>query len=161
MGRLYVVQTNGVNLAEVRDLYEVLAATDKPLRVCGWFLSQTSDVGDAAEQVLRVETVRGVGTVTSGSGGTSPTIHPVDDRDAAAAATVEANNTTRMAVGTGTLETLEQYGWNVRIPWLHVFPTHPIDWRPFVKPGDRWTLAVPAISNALNPFASTLWVEEL
>lgn len=159
MGRIYMVQTNGITLDEDRDLFEVLAGADVPVRIHGWSLVQTSDVGDAAEEVVRLETVRGVGAVTSGSGGTSPTVHPLDDQDGAADTVVEANNTTRMAVGSGTLETLEQFGWNIRIPWVHFYTP---ELRPRVDPDDRWTLGIlaAALADAVT-FSSTLWFEEI
>lgn len=158
MGVLYSTQTSAVTLAEARDFYEVLAATAKPVLIHGWFLYQISDVGDAAEEIVRLDVVRGVGTVTSGSGGTSPSVHPINDNHAAVAATIEANNTTRMVVGTGTLETLESYGWNVRIPWFHLFTP---ELRPRVNPGDRWTLALPTAPTDALTFGSTLWLEEI
>lgn len=102
---------------------------------------QTSDVGDAAEEILRLEIVRGVGTVTSGSGGSTPTAQAREDGDTAFGGTVEANNTTRMATGTGTLETLEQYGWNIRMPMEKIYTP---ECRPVISPSNRWTLALPA-----------------
>ena len=158
MGRIYSAQVSGVSVTALQDFFEVLAATGKPVLIHGWSLFQTSDVGDAAEEVLRVETVRGAGAVTSGSGGTSPTIVQRDDADTAAGATVEANNTTRMATGSGSLEVLEQYGWNVRIPWVHYYTP---EMRPRVVPGDRWTLALPAAPLDGLTVGATIWFEEV
>lgn len=141
MGRMYTTQVAAVAVTAAQDFWEILAATGKPIRIHGWGLMQTTDMGDAAEEVLRINEVRGVGAVTSGSAGSSPTVHPLDDNDAASGATVEANNTTRMAVGTGTLETLSERGWNIRIP-LDVIYTP--EMRPRVNPGDRWTLGLVA-----------------
>lgn len=141
MGRMYSTMVAAVVVTTAQDFWEILAATAKPIRIHGWGLMQTTDLGDTAEEVLRVNEVRGVGSVTSGSGGTSPTVHPLDDNDAANGATVEANNTTRMVVGSGTLETLTERGWNIRIP-LEVIYTP--EMRPRVNPGDRWTLGLVA-----------------
>lgn len=147
MGRMYTTQTNGVTYNEARDFWEILAATAKPVYIHEWEIFQTSDVGDTQEEIIRIEEIRGVGSVTSGSGGSSPTVHPIDDNSAPVGATVEANNTTRMAVGTGTLETLGQYGWNVRIP---LTKTYTPETRPRVNPGDRWTLGSGAPADALT-----------
>lgn len=152
MGRIYQTMTAAVAVTTAIDLWEILAATAKPVRIHAWGICQTTDLGDAQEEVLRINEVRGVSTVTSGSGGSSPTVHPLDDNDAACGATVEANNTTRMAVGTGTLETLTERGWNIRIP-LEVIYTP--ETRPRVNPGDRWTLgivAAPADSVTISTF---------
>lgn len=140
MGRMYTVEKADVAVSALQDLIEILAPTDAVVVIHEWEVFQTSDVGDAAEEILRLETVRGVGSVTSGSGGTTPTAQPVQDGDTAFGGTVEANNTTRMAAGTGTLETLEQRGWNVRIPFPKVYTP---ETRPVISPGNRWTLALP------------------
>lgn len=139
MGRMYTAQFSAVAVTVAQDLFEILAATGKTVVVHEWAVFQTSDVGDAAEEIRRLECVRGVGSVTSGSGGSTPTAQPVCDSDAAAGATVEANNTTRMAAGTGSLETLEQRGWNVRVPYERVYTP---ETRPVVTPGNRWTVAL-------------------
>lgn len=141
MGRMYTVQTNGVAVTAAQDLLEILAPTDAIVVVHEWEVFQTSDVGDAAEELLRIETVRGVGAVTSGSGGSTPTAQPVQDGDNAFGGTVEANNTTRVVAGSGTLETLEQRGWNVRVPLSRVYTP---EQRPVISPGNRWTLSLPA-----------------
>ena len=158
MGRMYTVQFNGVAITALQDLFEVLTATDSVALIHGFSLFQTSDVGDAAEEILRLETVRGIGTVTSGSGGSTPTAQPVDDGDAAFGGTVEANNTTRLAVGTGSLETLEQFGWNVRIPVVHFYTP---ELRPLIKPGERWTLSLPAAPADSITTSGMLWLEEI
>lgn len=158
MGRMYTTQTAAVAVTAAVDLYEVLAATAKPIRIHAWGIMQTTDVGDAAEEVLRINEVRGVGSVTSGSGGTSPTVHPLDDNDATAGATVEANNTTRMAVGTGTLETLSERGWNIRIPYECIYTP---EMRPRVNPGDRWTIGIVAAPADSVTISTYLVFEEL
>lgn len=141
MGRKYTVQANAVAITAAQDLIEIAAPTDAIVKVLSWEVFQTSDTGDAAEEILRLETVRGVGTVTSGSGGTTPTPQPIEDGDPAFGGTVEANNTTRMAAGTGTLETLEQRGWNVRVPIQMIYTP---EMQPVISPGNRWTLSLPA-----------------
>lgn len=158
MGRMYQTMTAAVAVTTAIDLWEILAATAKPIRIHGWTLSQTTDVGDAAEEVLRINEVRGVGTVTSGSGGSSPTVHPLDDNDAAVGATVEANNTTRMAAGTGTLETLSERGWNIRIPFEVIYTP---EMRPRVNPGDRWTLGIVAAPADSVTISTSITFEEI
>ena len=141
MGRLYTVQANGVAVTAAQDLLEILAPADAIVVVHEWEVFQSSDTGDAAEELLRLETVRGIGSVTSGSGGSSVTAQPVQDGDAAFGGTVEANNTTRVVAGSGTLETLEQRGWNVRMPQRCVYTP---EQRPVISPSNRWTLSLPA-----------------
>jgi len=158
MGRRYTAQVNGVAVTAAQDVFEIAAPADAVVVVHGWSLLQTTDVGDAAEEVLLVSTVRGVGSVTSGSGGSTPTAQPLEDGDAAFGGTVEANNTTRMAAGTGTLETLEQHGWNVRIPLVHFYPP---ELRPVISPSNRWTLSLPAAPADSITTSACVWFEEI
>jgi len=155
---MYTIQTNGVTLDEIRDFFEILAPTDGIVKIHGFSLLQTSDVGDAAEEILRLQTIRGEGSVTSGSGGSTPTAAPVDGGDAAFGGTVEANNTTAMVAGSGTLVTLEQFGWNVRIPMMHWWTP---ETRPVITPGERWVLNSPGDTVDPLTFSSTLWLEEI
>lgn len=141
MGRMYTAQFSAVAVTAAQDLFEIAAPADAVVIVHEWGVFQTTDVGDAAEEILRLETTRGVGTVTSGSGGTTPTAQPIQDGDPNFGGTVEANNTTRMAAGTGTLETLVQHGWNVRVPLEKVYTPQQM---PVISPSNRWTLALPA-----------------
>jgi len=159
--RMYQAQFNSVTWAATTalDFFEVLAASGKPVAIHGFVLFQISDVGDAAEEILRLEEVRGVSTVTSGSGGSTPTIYAKGRNDVAAGAVVEANNTTRLATGTGTLQNMGQRGWNVRIP-LEVIYTP--EMRPIILPGEYWTIGM---TNAGPVDALTgsgcIWFEEL
>lgn len=115
MGRLYVVPYAGTitNAGGDVDLFEIAPADDKPIKLRGFCLGQTSEVGDAAEEGLRISVIRLPATFTSGSGGSTPVGSPMDSADSAHGATLEANNTT---VGTtsGTAITLYDYAWNLR-----------------------------------------------
>jgi len=94
------------------DWLELQAADDKPLRLRGLILSQTSEVGDAQEEGLRFSILRLAATFTSGDGtGTTPI--PVDDLDPAAAMTAEVFGVT-VATTSGATVTLAEFGWNVR-----------------------------------------------
>jgi hypothetical protein len=84
-------------------------------RVCMW---QTTDLKDAEEEVLRVEWVRG--NATSGSGGQTTVITPLNAFDAAATFAAELLNTT--VASTGSPVSLAPMGWNVRIPLDILYP---------------------------------------
>src|SRR4051812_5420485 len=109
-GRMYTVSTAGVSASAAQDLIEITPADDKPIVIHAVYLSQTSDFGDAQDEVLRWEIIRGF--TASGSAGTAPTPRPSNRSDAAAAFTAEMNNTT--VATTGTTNTLHEDGWNVR-----------------------------------------------
>lgn len=150
MGRRHTATFKGIAVTAAQDLFEIAAPADAIVVIHEWEMSQTSEVGDAAEEQLLLTTNRGVGSVTSGSGGSSVTPQPVEDGDAAFGGTVERNNTTIMAVGTGTLEELEAFGWNVRVPLRQVYTPEA---RPVISPSNRWTLeleSTPADSITMN-----------
>lgn len=60
----------GVATTAAVDLFEVTLNTGAAVRVAGLWVSQSSDVGDAAEEMIRWRIVQG--NTTSGSGGASP-----------------------------------------------------------------------------------------
>lgn len=114
MGRIYYVAYTGTLTAAGgnADLLEVLPADDKPVKLRGLVLSQTSEVGDAAEEGLQVVVKRLAATVTSGNG-TAVTPAPVDSADAAFGGTAECNSAT-IATTTGATTNLAYLGWNIR-----------------------------------------------
>lgn len=113
--RRYSVPYQGTitNAGGDTDLFEILPADDKPVKLFGLKLGQISEVGDAAEEGLRISIIRMSATVTSGSGGSAVTPALEDSADAAAGFTAEANNTT-IATTSGTATVLEEIGWNIR-----------------------------------------------
>lgn len=140
------------------DIFEILAPASSTIMILGAKLYQTSDLGDAAEEILDLEWVRGDGTVTSGSGGSTGTPQPLDNGDGAAGATVEYNNTTRMAVGTGVLDILDKHGWNIRAPEIDI----PIpEMRNLIAPNDRITLSLNTAPADEITLGGTIWFVEL
>lgn len=115
MGRIYSVSYQGTitNAGGDTDLLEILPADDKPVKLRGFSLAQVSEVGDSAEEGLRISVIRLPATVTGGSGGSSATPAPCDSADAAAGAAAECNNTT-VATTSGSAVTLAEFGWNIR-----------------------------------------------
>ena len=97
-GRIYTVEFEGTAVTAQVDFFELTPADDKPVQILGLFLSQSSDAGDAADELLRYRVIRG--HTTSGSGGSAPTPIPVKGADAAAGFTAETLNTTIASVGT-------------------------------------------------------------
>jgi len=139
------------------DLFEIAAAADQGIIILEWEIYQISDFGDAEEEILQVEVVRGVGTVTSGSGGSTLTPESQDVGGAASGATVEGLNTTRLAVGTGTLDIMDSRGWNVRASKEHVSIP---ETRDLIAPGGIWTLALDdAPADPLTIGGYVKWVE--
>jgi hypothetical protein len=110
MSRIYTVEFEAVAVTAQVDFFEITPADDKPCRILALFLSQSSDVGDAAEEILRYRIIRG--HTTSGSGGAAPTPVVLGPIEAAAGFTAETNNTTIASVGTVT--NLHSDAFNIR-----------------------------------------------
>lgn len=132
--REYVAIFKGVTINASQDLFEITAPADATVRVYEYRLWQVSDVGDAQEEILSLDWVRGKGT-TSGSGGTTVTPQSVSDGHPAFGGTVEANNTTPQSGGTKDIVGVN--GWNIRQPDGEIFLEK---YRPEASPGDRIAL---------------------
>ena len=107
------------------DLGSFSPADDQPIRLRGFLLSQISEVGDAAEEGLRITVRRLPATMTVGSGGSAITAtRPLDNYTITATwvMTARANDTT-VATTSGTGEILQEMGWNERAsPYDFFYP---------------------------------------
>ncbi len=112
MGRKYWVDLPPTAITVAADLFEFTCGDDKPIRILDQEVFQTTDTGDAAEEIIGLLWVRG--HATSGSGGSTATPRPCNPTDTAATFTVENANTTPASAGTGV--NLARTGWNVRVP---------------------------------------------
>lgn len=153
-GRTYSVIFSAVAVSAAQDLFELTPADDKPIEIVGMELGQSSDAGDAADELLQISIIRG--HTTSGSGGSAPTPTPMSPSSAAAGFTAEVNNTT--VATTGTTTTLQTTCWNVRAGYVQWFPE---GCRPVCGQGNtsivvRQTAPADAIT-----MSGTLYVREL
>lgn len=114
MPRLYTAHFENATITAAGgdwDLFELTPADDKPIEICGLFLSVVSELGEAQEEWIRLQVIRGY--TTSGSTPlTTPTPAPLNPGDAAAGFTVECNNST--VASSGTPVPLHSEGFNVR-----------------------------------------------
>ena len=92
-GRPYTSSVAAVAITAAQDLDEIQPADDTPVQIVGGSLINSTDWGDAQAEILRIAIRRA--DTASGSGGSSPTLRANQVHDAAGAATVEANNTTK------------------------------------------------------------------
>lgn len=160
MGRIYSISYQGTitNAGGDSDLLELLPADDKPVKLRGLLLSQTSEVGDAAEESLRISILRMTATVTSGSGGSAVTPAPMDSADTAAGAAAECNNTT-VATTSGSTVTIAELAWNERnSPYEMWFPDE--RFAPKAKQGEG--LIVRMQTTPADDFSGcfTFWIDE-
>lgn len=160
MGRIYSVSYNGTitNAGGNTDLLSIQPADDKPVKLRGFRLSQISEVGDSAEEGLRVTVKRLPATFTVGSGGSAVTPAPMDSANVAAGCTTRCNDTT-VATTSSTAVTLEEIGWNERnSPCDFWYPD--AEFSPKVKQGEG--LVVVLETTAADDFTGcfTFWIEE-
>lgn len=118
MARMYSVIFSAVAVSAAQDLFEITPADDKPVSIVGLEIGQSSDAGDAADELLQISIIRGF--TASGSGGSAPTPGVLDPIDTAAGFTAEVNNTT--PANTGSSVTLMTTTFNVRAGYLNWWP---------------------------------------
>ncbi len=137
MGRMYQVPIPFTAQTAQIDFFELTAASGKPCRIHEIYLANSTDVGDAQEEMLTLKLKRASGSVTSGSGGSAPTPVPQDPVDTASGLAAEVNNTTKLVVGSGTITDERLYAWNVRMPFEKIFTP---ECRPLIVPGEKKVL---------------------
>jgi hypothetical protein len=101
------------------DIFELVCGSSSALVLMGFEIGQTTEVGDAQEEILSVVLKRVTGAPTSGSGGGTSTPQPTNSGGAAFGGTLETGNTTKLTGGTSV--DVARFAWNVRMPLL---------WRP-------------------------------
>ncbi len=98
------------------DIFEITPAVDRPVVIYGLTMGQTTDLGDAAEEVLMIGVYR---DCTAGSGGTANTEYVYNN-----AAVGVTNTAATRSLGTastgGTL--IDIIPWNIRVPlaWIPI-----------------------------------------
>jgi hypothetical protein len=134
------------------DLFEITSPADAITIVHGLELSQSSEIGDAQEEMLTLSFRRG--NTTAGTGATVAT-NPIETGSSAYGGVVRANGGKATA---GTPQVIRVDNWNVRMPYLWL-PTP--EMRPILGPNVR--LAVELVSTPADAITmwGTLWFEEL
>lgn len=159
MAVTHTVVSKAVAVTAQQDFFEIRASANSAVIIHGWALSQSTETSDAAEEMLQLTTNRGTGSVTSGSGGTTATVNVLRRGDTAFGGTVEVNNTTKLAVGTGTLTTdLETYAWNIRVPLVFWYTPES---RPIILPNDYWTLELETTPADSVTISGTVFLEQI
>jgi hypothetical protein len=113
---VYSAPMDALAFTAATDVFEITPAADRPILIYGMQLGQTTDLGDANEEVLRI----GLYTdVSAGATGTALTEVPYSNESALGAVTtaVVANRGTPSTGGT----LIDIIPWNIRIP-LNWFP---------------------------------------
>lgn len=156
MGQMYSAVFEAISVSAVQDAFELQAPSDASVVIHRVVLTQ--EVTETSEQ-LPVVLTRGEGSVTSGSGGSTVTPGRLGAKGLPAfGGTVERNNTTRLAVGTGALVVLHREGWNV----LSGFDYRPTpEERPQIAPSDFFAVGLPTAPGAALTMSGVIIFEEI
>jgi len=109
--KTYAVSFTKTVVEAAVDVFEIVPADDKPIEICGLFMGQSSDFGDAASEILPYKIIRG--HTAAGTGGTAWTKRALDPTDAEAGFTAATCRT--VAASAGTEEVLAADSFNVMV----------------------------------------------
>lgn len=119
MSGIYTVSFTGVAVTAQQDLIALVAHATKQCVLLGFGISQSTEVGDTAEEGLSILIKSGATTVGSGGSGAFTPI-PNDFSAGAAGFTARLNDTT--TASSGTIITHYPYNWNVRVGMDIILP---------------------------------------
>lgn len=159
MSRVYSIPYTGTltNSGGNADLLEVLPADDKPVRLLGFILGQSTEVADAAEESLGITVSRMSATITTGNG-TSVTPVPVDSAHSAFGGTAECNGAT-VATTSGSNTSFAELAWNIRNSPYEVW--FPPEVAPKAKQGEGLFVRCNSTPADDITISMTFFVEEL
>lgn len=162
MSRIYSVPFTGTITAAGgdTDVWSFQPGDDKPIQLVGFRLGQTTEVGDAQEEGVRVTIRRMTATVTVGTGGNAVTAAtpPGDSLEPVWSFTARTNDTT-VATTTGTNQITEECPWNNRnVPADFFYP----DPKFYTKARQTELIVIRIETTLLDDmtFAGTAWIEE-
>lgn len=135
------------------DFFELDAAADKPIEIVAVKISNKSETGDAAEEMVEYAIVRG--NTTTGNG-TATTPRALDPSDGAASFTAKVVSSTPASVGTAL--TLVADTFNIRSALNEVYPDL---MRPKTAGADLLCVRLITALADDATMSGTIWVREL
>lgn len=153
MPREYTVTFENVAVTAAQDLFQIIGASGKILRILRVAVGAT-DTSIPTSQQVRIRCRFLPATVSNGSGGSAPTPQPLDAGDAAASFTAKANSTSQATTG-GTAVVLETLGANLYAGYDYAFPKPPI-----VGPSESFTFELLSTVSGTVHLSGTCLVEE-
>jgi hypothetical protein len=147
----YWATTGFQTVSAAQDLLEFVAPSDAVVLIHEVHIGQSSDGASADSEMLQTSIIRAHST--SGSGGGSATLTPLETGQPAAGGTYERNNTTQATGGSPT--TLTTDAFNVLNGYSAVFDPPLV-----VSPSQRCVVTLSAPADALTLHARAL-IDEL
>ena len=148
MGRIYSASFTEVSVSAQQDLFQIEALT-VPAIIHAVFLSQTSDLGDAASEGLSILIRRVTDAVTNDIAEVA-----LDGGDAAANADIAVNETTELVTGATTIHS---EAWNILTPFVYLPPP---ELRPIIQIGNVITVNLNTTPADSITMSGTLYFEE-
>jgi len=148
-GRIYSVSFTDVAVTAAQDLFQIEAVT-VPVTLLGCYISQNSDVADAAAENLTIRIRKVTDALTNVSAEVK-----LDPRSAAALADLNVNDTTPLTTGA---ETVHVECWNIALPWIWL-PPPKLEIK--ISPSDAATVnLVSAPADSLTMSGTLYWEEQ-
>ena len=149
MGRIYSVSFTDVTVTAAQDFFQIEAVT-VPAIIHAVYLSQSTDVGDAAAENLSLRFRRVTDALTNA---TAEVL--LDTGDSAALADLNVNDTTPLTTGASTIH---PESWNIAMPFVYLPPP---ELRIVVPVGDVVTLNLITTPADSITMSGVLYFEEI
>lgn len=148
MWKSYTVTFDNVAVTALQDLIAIVAHSARVARITGFGVSQSTELGDVAEEMLRIRIRSGQTTVGSGGGAFTPVAN--DPTDQAAGFTARINDTTQASLG--TIVNHKYWNWNLRSPLDIILPEEQQIWLPAGRRATLELVANPADSVTMSGY---------
>lgn len=153
-GRIYNIAVSGVAATVAQDLFEVVSASTGVTILRALEIAQSTEAGDAADEMLQVQIITGY--TTSGSGGSSATPVPRSLGMSAYGGTAEINNTTVATTGTAAIHRASAFNVRGGYVWLPAEEDMIV-----VRPSERAVVRLAGTPADSITFWATLTIEEI
>lgn len=151
IGKMYSASFEKVSVTADQDAFQLLAPAGIYVIVHALYLSQSSDVGDAAAESLNVLIHYGS---TNGSGGSTHTPTPLYLPNGAAGTVVEINNDTPATQGTFVHADSMNIALGLQLVWAE-------QCRPIIVPGDLFHVTLQENPGDALTMNGTIYFEEV
>ena len=152
--RAYSVRFANVSVSAVQDLIALYCGASMGIELHGVVIGQ---ITQASVENLQISIKRMPATVTTGSGGSAPSVRKIGRGNAAATVTARANDTTPATTG-GTAEVLHSDTFNLVNGYQFFFPQ---DDRPDFGLSEACVLSLDSAPAAARVMSGTLYFAEL
>ena len=149
MGRIYSVSFTEVAATAQQDLFQIEAVT-VPAIIHAVYLSQSSDVGDAAAEGLSILIRRVTDVLTNVTAEAQ-----LDPGDGAALADLNVNDTTELVTGAANIHSEV---WNIAMPFVYLPPP---ELRPVCDVGNCITVNLNTTPADSVTISGTMYFEEI